>query len=89
MIAINIPWRNCPYPDTASILKSDYSNLMVHVGPTGFPGASHRKTDPSKAIPLNFPCTPTTRCRRSHPALLLNRRLVFGPRAWTSKREKA
>ncbi|KAG9519491.1 hypothetical protein KCV07_g4977, partial [Aureobasidium melanogenum] len=27
MIAINIPWKRCPYPDTASIPESDYSNL--------------------------------------------------------------
>jgi predicted acyl esterase len=26
-IAINISWEKCPYPDTASIPESDYSNL--------------------------------------------------------------
>ncbi|KAG9567344.1 hypothetical protein KCU71_g3951, partial [Aureobasidium melanogenum] len=35
MIAISIPWENCPYPNTASIPESDYSNLMIYFGPTG------------------------------------------------------
>ncbi|KAI5238246.1 alpha/beta-hydrolase [Aureobasidium subglaciale] len=55
MIAINIPWSHCLYPDTASIPESDYSNLMIYFGPTGILRASHRKTDPSKALHPQYP----------------------------------
>ncbi|TIA08481.1 alpha/beta-hydrolase [Aureobasidium pullulans] len=55
MIAINIPWSHAPYPDTASIPESDYSNLMIYFGPTGILRASHRKTDPAKALHPQYP----------------------------------
>ncbi|KAG9852201.1 hypothetical protein KCU98_g3603, partial [Aureobasidium melanogenum] len=55
MVAINITWENCPYPDTASIPESDYSNLMIYFGPTGILRASHSKTDPARAIHPQYP----------------------------------
>ncbi|KAI5237090.1 alpha/beta-hydrolase [Aureobasidium subglaciale] len=55
MIAISIPWSHRPYPDTASIPESDYSNLMIYFGPTGILRASHRKTDPLKALHPQYP----------------------------------
>jgi hypothetical protein len=50
MIAINIPWKNCPYFDTASVPESDYSNTMVRSGSNNISRASHRKPNPLKAI---------------------------------------
>ncbi|RMZ72005.1 X-Pro dipeptidyl-peptidase C-terminal non-catalytic domain-containing [Pyrenophora seminiperda CCB06] len=55
MIAINIPLSACPYASTTQIPPSDYSNLMIYYGPTGILRASHRKTDPSRALHPQYP----------------------------------
>lgn len=55
MVAINIPWSAAPYTKAADIPESDYSNLMIYYGPTGILRASHRKTDPSKALHPQYP----------------------------------
>ncbi|KAH0343416.1 alpha/beta-hydrolase, partial [Aureobasidium melanogenum] len=69
MIAISIPWENCPYPNTASIPESDYSNPMIYFGPTGVLRASHlaRPILQERYTP-NIPSTPTTKCKKSLPA---------------------
>jgi predicted acyl esterase len=55
MITINIPWSAAPYNKVAEIPESDYSNLMIYLGPTGVLRASHRKIEESKSLHSQYP----------------------------------
>jgi predicted acyl esterase len=58
LLALNIPWSNCPVEDLDTIPSKDKSNLNLAVGFMGVLRASHREIDDSKSMHPQYPFHP-------------------------------